>query len=262
MENRTRQQHFTAIVIGDNHSELIKQYGPFKVEPYIVANYDKADQYRAQRITSLRLAKYYQNEMCEKDGRPIIFDYDTEIDRIKNMDPTDFYLELGEDHKDWYMDEETGAYMSELNPKCKYDAANIGKSLSMPLVLKDGSDSFSEKKCNIDWTATHLSQKDIYEIAWDTVMGGKEPITDQEKKIYENMKSHVKYFQYFGTRENYVLSSTAFWGYAYVDQNGWIDIDDEEKISQTEWMRDFYKKFIVPLNANDRITVYECFRND
>ena len=256
---KQQNQHFTAIVIGENHKELIKKYGSFEVEPYITAEYNKADEYKKQRLIALNIAKQYKEK--EEIGKDEVFslDYDKEIERIKKLDPTDFYLEIGDEHDDWYMDEETGNYLSKLNPNKKYDAANVGKSLSMPLILKDGSESFSEKKCNIDWGKTHLNEKEVYEDTWDMIMCGKTPETELQKQIYENMQGRYEYFKYFGTKENYVASSTAFWGYAYVDENGWKDFDDSE-LDQTKWIIKFYDNFIKPLPEDVIITVYACFR--
>ena len=41
---------------------------------------------------------------------------------------------------------------------------------------------FSEKKGNIDWELIHGHGKEVYEKAWDLVMGGVEPKDDSEKK--------------------------------------------------------------------------------
>ena len=47
----------------------------------------------------------------------------------------------------------------------------------------------------------HLHGGEIYEIAWDMVMGNKKPKNEYEKNIYENMKNRTEYFQRFKTKE-------------------------------------------------------------
>jgi hypothetical protein len=74
------------------------------------------------------------------------------------------------------------------------------------------------------------------------------------------MKNRRAYFDNFKNKETYVSWSTSFWGYAFVDQNGWHDIDSE-KGEQIEWVNNFYDKFIKNLPENTRISVYECVRN-
>ena len=44
----------------------------------------------------------------------------------------------------------------------------------------------------------------------EMVVEGSKPENETETLIYENMKNRTAYFQKFGTKENYVISSTAF----------------------------------------------------
>jgi hypothetical protein len=104
----------------------------------------------------------------------------------------------------------------------------------------------------------HLVNREVYEFAWDSVMEGKEPTTDNEKIIYENMKNRVAYFSAFKDKETYVLSNISFWTYAYLDENGWVECDEET--SQFEWVKNFYDKYINKLDDKKLITIYECTR--
>ena len=87
-------------------------------------------------------------------------------------------------------------------------------------------------------------------------MGKKQPKTDEEKIIYENMRNRVEYFRLFETKDNYVMQSTAFWAYAFVDENKWTELD--ETTSQFEWVKNFYERFIKPLDDNTLLTIFEC----
>ena len=132
----------------------------------------------------------------------------------------------------------------------------IGKLFSVPFTLKDGTISFSAKKCDIDWDKMHLHNKEIYEAAWDMVMENKTPETDEEKLVYENMKNRTLSFQEFGNKETYVTSNTSFWGYAFLsEETNWIDA---EKYDQFTWMMNFYDTFIKPLPDDTLLTIVEC----
>ena len=90
----------------------------------------------------------------------------------------------------------------------------------------------------------------------EMVMEGSEPQNDNETQIYENMKARTAYFEKFGSKENYVLVNTAFWGYAFVSENGWIELEDD--MDQFEWVKNFYIRFIEPLPDDTLLTIYEC----
>ena len=98
---------------------------------------------------------------------------------------------------------------------------------------------------------------EIYRRAWEMVMEGSEPVNDYEKQIYENMKARTAYFEKFGTKENYVLSNTAFWAYAFVTKTGnWLELEDD--MDQFVWVGKFYESFIDPLPDDTLLTIYEC----
>jgi hypothetical protein len=71
------------------------------------------------------------------------------------------------------------------------------------------------------------------------------------------MKNREGYFMKFGTRENYIVTSTAFWGYAFVSENiEWIEM--EPHVNQFEWVSNYYDRFIKPLSNDTLLTIYEC----
>ncbi len=97
---------------------------------------------------------------------------------------------------------------------------------------------------------------EIYDRAWEMVMYGSGPVNDYENQIYDNMKARTAYFEKFGNKEAYVLSNTAFWAYAFVSKNGWIELEDN--VDQFTWVRNFYEMFIDPLPDDTLLTIYEC----
>ena len=71
------------------------------------------------------------------------------------------------------------------------------------------------------------------------------------------MKNRTMYFSKFKTKENYVIHSTAFWGYAFLsEKTGWKEL--EEHMNQFDWVSHFYDNFIKPLDENTLLTIFEC----
>ena len=88
-------------------------------------------------------------------------------------------------------------------------------------------------------------------------MENSEPTNENEKQIYENIKARTASFEKFGTKENYVLSNTAFWAYAFVTTTGhWLELEDD--MDQFVWVGKFYETFIEPLPDDTLLTIYEC----
>lgn len=243
-------KHFTLVVVGENPDKLVQPFdNNIKVEPYVVYEFSKAKEYHDKYI------KYYEELLKNDLDDNIKRSVEEQLEFYKSLDDIGFYVELtdGQD-----LDEETGNMLSDKNPNGKYDTCRLGKELSMPMIDKNGNETFSARKCDIAWDKIHLANKLPYELAWDMVMGDRKPETDDEKNIYENMKNRTEYFSYFGNRETYVNSSTAFWGYAFLDQNGWVELDDN--VSQNDWVINFYDRFIKDLPDDALISIYECFR--
>jgi hypothetical protein len=71
------------------------------------------------------------------------------------------------------------------------------------------------------------------------------------------MKDKETYFKKFETKENYVVSNTAFWGYAFLsEKTGWVDASDTK--DQFVWMAEYYNMFIKNLPEDTLLTIYEC----
>lgn len=246
-----KNRHFTLVVIGDNPEKIVGPYdNGLKVEPYALYEFKRAKEYLDN------YKKYYQemyNITPDDDEKKEMLK--ETLDHLNEIDETDFYLELTDGKA---LDEETGNLISTDNPNGKYDQARLGKDLSLPLITKDGKEVFTALKKDVDWEKVHMGNHEVYERAWEMVMEDSEPKTDDEKVIYENMKNRKTYFSFFGDKDTYVKSSCAFWGYAVVDQNGWEELEDN--MSQTEWISNFYDRFIKPLPESTKISIYECFR--
>lgn len=254
MLDNERFSYFVTVVAGENHKDIIEEYNENnEVEKYIKMKFD---------INELTKMKNFYVELHKK----LALECDNKEDKnyhiekallYKTMQPLDFYYEMNEDEE---FDEETGDVVSVKNPNGKFVSCGIGLFMSVPFCLKDGTTSFSAKVGDIDWDKCHLANQEVYAAAWDMVMGSKKPETEEEHIIYENMKNRESYFMKFGTKENYVFTSTAFWGYAFCSKElGWLEMDHDT--DQFEWVTTFFDRFIKPLSSDTLLTIYECKRN-
>ena len=128
---------------------------------------------------------------------------------------------------------------------------------SMPFITLGGKEQFQAKKNEIDWDKIHLNGGNVYERVWEMVFEDSEPRDDNERNMYENMKNLTTYLKKFETKENYMLSNTAFWGYAFLSkETGWVDARNEE--NQFKWMKEYYDRFIKDLPEDTLLTIFEC----
>jgi hypothetical protein len=242
-------QHFVCIAAGENPDAVMKPYNKNdEVEPYVKYKFKDAKKIKEKYIEIYEGILNNENETVDKESLQDI------VDDLKDMTVDEFYEDLTDGLE---IDEKTGDAISRENIDGKYSYYSLGKLFSIPFLTKDGREVFQARKSEIDWEKIHLSGGEIYKRAWEMVMEESEPTTDYEKTIFENMKDKTAYFDKFETKENYVVSNTAFWGYAFVsDKRGWMDASESE--SQFTWMSCFYDMFIKPLPDDTLLTIYEC----
>ena len=242
-------QHFVCIVAGDNPDELMKPYDRREEEePYVRYRYKDAAKIKEKYIELYEGILNSDEETINKEELEDI------VNDLKEMSVEEFYEELTEGLT---IDDKTGDAISTENRQGMFSYYEIGKWLSVPFLLKDGKEVFQAKKSDINWDKIHLGGGDIYRKTWEMVMEGVEPSTDYEKTIYDNMKDKETYFKKFETKENYVVSNTAFWGYAFLsEKTGWVDASDTN--DQFVWMAEYYNMFIKNLPDDTLLTIYEC----
>lgn len=242
-------QHFVCIAAGTNPNELMEPYDKRKViEPYVKYRFKDAQKLKEKYIEIYEGVLKNENETVDKNMLNCV------IEDLKDMTIEEFYSDLTKGLK---ISEENGDAYSTENPNGKFSYYEIGKWFSIPFYTKDGKEVFQAKKSDIDWDKMHLNGGEIYKRAWEMVMENSEPENDYEAQIFENMKDKTNYFEKFVTKENYIISNTAFWGYAFVsDKTGWIDASESD--SQFVWMSCFYNMFIENLSDDTLLTIYEC----
>jgi len=244
--------HFTVVVVGSDPEKIMEKYDKNKkMTPYVLYEFKKAGEYRQQYID-------YYEEAIKKDWPDENFkeNLKLQLEDLKNEDDISFYMDLTDPYE---IDQTTGNAICTENPNGEYDFCSIGKNWALPLITNDGKEVYSALKKDIDFSKIHMANTIPYEVAWETVVEGRKPKNAEEEKIYENMKNRTEYFKNFKDKETYVNWSTAFWGYAFVDKNGWTEFSggfDE----QLDWVNNFYDRFIKKLPKNSKITIFECTR--
>ena len=252
---QTNSKFYSLMVVGENPKSIVEKYGSeYKTEPYVKYKYLNAKKYQDTAIKALdtMLAN------IDKIGLPPTTKeaLENRLDTIKKLSPFEYYREL----TDGMYYDENGNALSEENPNVKYNTCRIGRNFCIPLKLKDGSESYNALAKDVDWDSMNGANKEVYEAAWELVVDRREPLDEQEKTIYESMKDKEAYFSNFKSKEDYVTYSTAYWNYAYADENGWVDVDDNG--NEEKWINEFYSRFVENLKPNDLVTIFECSINN
>lgn len=246
---------YSVMVVGDNPDALMEKYQiGKKVDKYIKYKYLDADVMRENAIKvlseiieggkSFGLNKFQTDMLGEK------------LKAIKNMTAFEYYQNLT---RGCTIDDNGDAW-SDMNKEGKWNTYQKGNHFSIPLINRDGNEVMSDINSRINWKLLHMANASLYELVWEMVMEGKEPSNEEEQKIYNNMKDRTVYFSNFKNKEEYVKHNSAYWNYAYLDENGWKDMDDCEG-KDIEWVSSFYEKFVVPIKPEQRVTIFEFTRN-
>lgn len=253
MKQDNNSRFFNVMVVGDNHKELMDKYSiDLQVDSYVKYEYLKADKYLNNAIKALDNIL----ENADKIGidQSVKDSLSHRVKILRKMTPFEYYRGLTDG---LYYDENGNALTNE-NPEGHWKTARIGRNFALPLKLKDGSESYSARMDDIDWMAMNEPTA-LYEAAWEMVVDGREPTNEEEERVYQSMKDKTTYFSNFKDKEDYVNYSTSYWNYAFVDENGWKDVDEEG--DEKKWINNFFERFIKNLKPNDLITIYECSVN-
>jgi hypothetical protein len=250
MGKNQASKFYSLMVVGDNPDELIKEYDiNKKVEPYIVYRYKDREKLRKNAIKSIQNLLDNSGKIDLNDA---IKDYFQEkIFTLKHLSDFEYYSSI----TDGLSYDSDGNAISTKNHMGKYESCKIGKNMCIPLILKDGSSVFQAHVNDVDWSKIHRANKEQYKVVWELFHKNREPETEQEKEIYENIKNQVNYFKEFSTVDDYINYSSSYWNYAVLNKDGWTDAED---MKNYEWITKFYDKYIKTLSNNELITIYEC----
>lgn len=253
---QTNSRFFSVMAVGEEPQKMMEKYGAdYEVEPYVKYKYLDAKKYQQASIKTL---EKLLNE-ADKIGIPPTTQetLKTRLEELKKQSSFEYYRQLTDG---MYYDEDGNALSTE-NPNAHFNTCRVGRNFSMPLLLKNGMEAYSAHVSEVDWESMIHTNTSVYEAAWEMVMEGKTPSNPEEEAIYNAMKDKEAYFSKFKSEEEYVNYSTSYWNYAFVDKNGWIDVDIFEG-DETEWVSTFYDRFIKNLDPNELITIFECSINN
>lgn len=248
---KNASKFFTVLVVGKNPEELLKKYDlNLQVERYCKYHYLDAEKIRKNSIKSLQ-------EIVNNADKFKFTEFQLEFlkERIKALQNTsnfDYYTSLT---KGMYYDENGDAWTTE-NPNGKWLEYKIGKDFSLPFQLKDGTTTNQAIKKDVAWDKMHMANTTLYSRVWELIKEGKTPENEQDETIINNMKDKVNYFNSFATKNEYIIHNCAYWNYAFLDENGWIDLDSDG--NQTEWISHYYERFINTLDEDAVLTIFEC----
>lgn len=249
------------MVVGDNHSEIIKKYSAdTKVGKHVFLKRDDINKHKDARLMIIKGILDNQDLSLNETQRKI---YEDMYDEIKEMDDIEYFYDVTEgctyDEKtgDAYTNKNLNAhYRWERCPQYSFIQTGEESVFASPFVLKDGTYSYSAKMGDIDWNAMHLHNLSPYESAWEMVVEGRKPTNDSEKQIYDAMKTKISYFtDNFQNKDEYVSYSCSFWCYGIATEDKYIDVDEVKSIK--DWIKNFYQDYIKPLDKDQLLTIYE-----
>lgn len=242
----------SVMVVGNNPEELMKRYDKaFKVKPYVKFKYLSAEKMKNSAIKILTEITNNPKKFTLNDFQR---DYFKErLKAISSMTPFEYYSTITQG---LYYDENGDALSTE-NPDGKWDSYHIGRDFSYPLKLKDGKEVYQAHASEIDWDAMHMNTGVVrlFETIWALVKNDDDPSTEDEKALKENWKDKQNYLSNFKSCDEFVAHNCAYWNYAFLDENGWVDVDDEN--NQAKWISEFVERFVDKLKDDDLVTIYE-----
>ena len=247
---------FTVMVVGDNPEGLMSKYDKaLKVKPYIKYRYLDAEKIRSNAVKMLSniIANYDKFTMSEDQ----LEYFKSRLKAINGMSSFEYYSSLT---NGLYYDTDGNA-LSEENPDGKWDKYNIGKNFSYPLKLKDGKETYQAMSGDVDWNQMHMETNSVnlFEIIWRLVVDNDDPSDANEEQLKNNWKDKKNYLSEFKNVDEFISHNCAYWNYAYLDKNGWIDVDDEG--DEMKWVLNFFERFIEPLKNDEKVTIYEFSRS-
>lgn len=247
---------YTVMVVGENPDELMKPYDmSLKVEPYVKYRYLDSGKLKENAIKTtqgivdnahlLKLSKFQVDYFKEK------------LKGYMGMSDFEFYSALT--HGLFY--DKEGNALSEENPNGKWQKYNLGANFSYPFKLVDGNEKYQARASDVDWGSMHFNPKAVnyFETVWRVVVDGEQTNSDGEQKLYEMWQNKRNYLGTFKDIDAFVAHNCAYWCYAYLDKDGWVDYDTENDQS---WVTSFYDRFVARLNDDEQITIFEFSRRE
>jgi len=252
MRNNYTLDFFSVLVIGDNPE---KQMANFDVNNdlkdfYVLYKFNDMGKIRKNKISCYEELLKQQFNKNDKES------IEKELHRLKSLSDEEYYQYLGE----LYTYDSDKNIISNENPNGKWLTSEIGGKI-FSNFLKDFNDNGIStcKKSDVCWDLTHrrIDKVNLYSRTWDLCVDNKNPESDRDYRILNNMKLYSSYFKTFKDKNEYVDMSTSFWTYAIIQDGIWKDMEFE---NEKDWCINFYNNYVDGINADTKITIFECTR--
>ena len=134
---QTNSKFFSVMVVGEDPKAIMEDYWiDKKVEPYVKFKFLQAEKYKESAIkVSQKLLEDASLAMINPQMKSAL---EENVKRLKSLSTFDYYRQLTDG---MYYDNEGNA-LSEKNPNGKWKTCHIGRNFSLPLILKDGTESY------------------------------------------------------------------------------------------------------------------------
>ena len=253
---KTSSRMFTVLVCGEDPESLLSAFDmKKKVETHVKYRYLDAAMMRDNSVKLMTSLIEDPKRIGLSETQ--ILALRERISALKSMSPFEYYTSLT---SGMFYDDDGNALTDE-NPNGKWYTASVGGNFSNPFILKNGEKTYQARINDIDWDAMNTGGRELFTRTWELMVESSEPRNDDERKIVENFTGIEKYFSNFKNKESYVRYSTLFWTYAFLDEGGWHDLDMETE-SCDKWIEGFMERFILKIEGNQLLTIYECSTND
>lgn len=248
----SKRKFLSVMVVGEEPDKLMEKYSKsLKVKPYIKYKYLDAE--KMKKNASKMLTEITNNPEKFTLNKFQMDYFKERLKAINAMTAFEYYRTISEG---MYYDEDGNA-ISDVNPNGKWDKYNLGKNFSYPLKLKDGKEAYQAYAKDVDWDSMHMNHEyvKLFETIWALVIDDDDPSTQEEEVLKANWSTKRNYLSNFKTVDEFVSHNCAYWNYAHLDKNGWVDLDDNG--NDTKWITEFFDRFIEPLKDDDLVTIYE-----
>lgn len=250
-KSQIKSTFFTVLAVGDEPRSIVNKYDMSReVEPYVKYRYLDAAKYKKGIEKTLRKLVEDRDKTLLPPTTFVLIEERLKV--LEGMSPFEYYREL----TDGLYYNENGDALSTENLEGRWLTCREARNFATPFTLIDGTESFQARVRSIDFDATEKG-KDVYHRAWELLVDGAEPESDEDEKIIKGADNIPKaYFDNFSSREEYADYCCNFWTYAVVDKNGWSSVDDVD--NAMDWVFRFKERFIDPLPEDTLLTIYEC----
>ena len=239
----------TVLVVGDNPLQLLSKYVEKQLsEPQLIYHLADAEKLLQDKIRLNEKVLAKGNLSAQQQNL-----FNQIISYLRSITPEEYYRNLTQGLG---IDEKGDAYtFSNLDGKIeKYQEPT---QYFIPFLRHDGTTCFHCHKGDVDWQKMYMDNAQLFESTWGIIKEGKKPENSQENSILQNKSRLLYVLNQYSSKDEYVNINSSYWTHAYLDENGWHDIDETNSL---EWIGNFYKRFIEPLNDTQNITIFEYFK--